>query len=135
MKASAISRTVVCAIAVCYAYGGLVHLANIAGMSGYSWASAPLKWQLLDSAYLGLDVAAVIGLVRRARWGLAAFFIAALSQIILYTLGADWVMAVPAEYLPDSGHEMSLTSLVVFHVVTLIAMCVALKLDARAFRR
>ena len=135
MNPARTSRTLVGFIAVCYAYGALVHVANIAGMSGYPWPSAPLKWQLLDGVYLILDVAVVAGLWRRARWGLVAFFVAAVSQILLYTLGAEWIMAVPANFLPEPGHAMSLTSLVLFHLTTLLIMITALKLDAEGFNR
>lgn len=121
------SRTIVLVIAVFYGYGGLVHLANMAGLSGYDWLDAPSKWQVLDLIYLSLDFVVCVGLLRGWRLAVPAFFIANLSQIALYTLGASWVMDVPAEFLP-SGHEMSLGSLVGFHLVTLVLMGVTLRL-------
>lgn len=120
------SRTIVLVIAVFYGYGGLVHVANMAGLSGYDWLDAPSKWQVLDLIYLSLDFVVCVGLLRGWRIAAPAFFIANLSQIALYTLGASWVMNVPAEFLP-SGHEMSLGSLVGFHLFTLVLMGVALR--------
>lgn len=120
-----ISRLIFIAIAVSYGYGGLVHLANIAGFSGYNWLDAPPKWQVLDVVYLGLDFVVCVGLFRGWRSAATAFFVAGVSQIVLYTLGAHWVMDVPGEFLP-SGHKMSLGSLVGFHLITLILMSYAL---------
>ena len=54
-RAQFIVRSLVYLIALTYGYGGLVHIANIAGLSGYAWVDAPLKWQLLDVVYLSLD--------------------------------------------------------------------------------
>jgi hypothetical protein len=122
---SRFSRPIILAIAVFYGYGGLVHLANMAGFSGYSWADAPTKWQVLDLLYLSMDFIVCVGLFRGWRMAVPTFFAANLSQIVLYTLGASWIMDVPAEFLP-SGHEMSLGSLVGFHLITLVLMCAAL---------
>ena len=35
-------------IAAFYAYGVLVHVRNILGMTGFEWMEAPLKWQIFD---------------------------------------------------------------------------------------
>ena len=61
------------AIAALYAYGALVHAMNMAGSSGFDWTSAPLKWQILDIAYLGLDLVVVAGFVLGRRFGFIAF--------------------------------------------------------------
>jgi hypothetical protein len=97
----------------------------MAGFSGYSWADAPTKWQVLDLLYLSMDFIVCVGLFRGWRMAVPTFFAANLSQIVLYTLAASWIMDVPAEFLP-SGHEMSLGSLVGFHLITLVLMCAAL---------
>ena len=31
-------------VAAFYAYGALVHVLNMAGMTGFDWLEAPLKW-------------------------------------------------------------------------------------------
>lgn len=51
-------------VAAFYAYGALVHILNIASLTGFAWSKAPLNWQVLDVVYLVLDVVVVVGLVR-----------------------------------------------------------------------
>ena len=133
-RAQFIGRSLVSLIALTYGYGGLVHIANIAGLSGYAWVDAPLKWQLLDVVYLSLDTVVFVGLLRSWRIATAAFFVASCSQIVLYTVGAQWIMAVPAEFLPTPGHEMSLSFLVGYHLVVLAMMVISLKLQSLATR-
>ncbi|MDF1765504.1 MAG: hypothetical protein P1V29_03865 [Gammaproteobacteria bacterium] len=120
------SRALLLLIAIFYAYGGIVHLANMLGMAGYDWMTGPFKWRVLDVVYLMLDATVAIGLVARWKVAYLAFFTAATSQIILYTIGANWIMTVPIEFLPDTGHEMALGSLVTFHVVTLVLMALSM---------
>jgi len=43
-------------------------------------------------------------------------------------------MAVPAEFLPTPGHEMSLSFLVGYHLVVLAMMVISLKLQSLATR-
>jgi hypothetical protein len=51
-----VCKLVLWVIAAFYACGALVHLLNMAGFSGFDWRTAPLKWQVLDIAYLDLLV-------------------------------------------------------------------------------
>jgi hypothetical protein len=60
-------------VAAFYAYGALVHILNIASLTGFSWPEAPSKWQVLDIGYLLVDMVVVVGLVRRSWIGIAAF--------------------------------------------------------------
>ena len=106
-------------VAVFYAYGALVHVLNMAGLSGFDWLSAPFKWQVLDVVYLLLDVAVCAGLWRRSRISIYAFYFAALSQILLYTLLRGWIMDVPEAFAIAPDQDSYLTLLVVFHVITL----------------
>ena len=131
-RAQFLGRLLVYIIAFTYGYGGLVHIANMAGLSGYSWVDAPLKWQILDVVYLSLDAVVFVGLLRSWRVATAAFFVASSSQIFLYTVGAHWIMTVPAEFLPIPGHEMSLNFLVGYHLVALAMMVISLKLRGLA---
>ncbi len=120
-----LSRLVFYTVAAFYAYGALVHILNMASLTGFAWPAAPLKWQVLDIVYLVLDVTVVAGLLRGAWVGIAAFYCAALSQIALYTLFRGWVLDVP-EPFQRSGDDLAyLDGLVTFHVVTCVAMCVA----------
>ncbi|MFK7861183.1 MAG: DUF2147 domain-containing protein [Granulosicoccus sp.] len=113
-------------IATAYAYGAAVHVANITGSSGFDWHQAPLRWQALDVIYLVLDVCVVWGLIFRIRTGLIVFAIAAMSQIVLYTVFRDWVLDVPPAFVPSMEEQAYLSKLVAFHVVTLAAVMFAL---------
>jgi len=112
-------------VAAFYAYGALVHILNIASLTGFAWSEAPHKWQVLDVVYLVLDVLVVVGLLRGAWIGVAAFFLAALSQIALYTLFRHWVLNVPEVFQRSAEDLAYLDGLVVFHVVTCLAMGMA----------
>ena len=105
-----------------YLYGASVHVANMAGMTGFDWSQAPVKWQALDIIYLALDVLVVIGLVFYQRLGLSCFAVAAISQIVLYTALRSWIVDVPAEFAPSPDQLGYLNKLVSFHVVTLVAV-------------
>ena len=81
-----IAKVILWGVAGFYAYGAVVHVMNMAGLNGFDWLRAPLKWQVLDVVYLILDVLVAVGLVLGWRAGYLAFFVAALSQIVLYTV-------------------------------------------------
>ncbi|MEM7570320.1 MAG: hypothetical protein AAF337_11035 [Pseudomonadota bacterium] len=119
-------RFVFWTVAAFYAYGATVHVLNMLSLTGFDWFDAPLKWQVLDVVYLILDVTVVIGLVRRMRIGVLAFFSAALSQIVLYTALRDWVLDVPDAFRPGAEQVAYLDTLVIFHIVTCVAMSVAI---------
>jgi hypothetical protein len=112
-------------VAAFYAYGALVHILNIASLTGFSWPEAPSKWQVLDIGYLLVDMVVVVGLVRRSWIGIAAFFLAAISQIALYTVFRDWVLNVPEVFQRSAEDLAYLDGLVVFHVVTCLVMAMA----------
>ena len=61
MASNLIGKIIIWAVALFYTYGALVHIMNILGLSGFDWAGAPLKWQLLDIVYLFLDVVVAVG--------------------------------------------------------------------------
>ena len=113
-------------VAAFYAYGALVHVANMLSLTGYDWSDAPAKWQILDIVYLALDICVAVGLGLRWRASIAAFYVAALSQIALYTIGRAWVLDVPDAFRPPPDAAGYLDGLVAFHVVSLGAVTVAL---------
>jgi hypothetical protein len=113
-------------VSVFYAYGAAVHVANMLGWTGFDWRHAPLKWQALDVVYLVLDVIVAAGLWRAARSAVVAFFVAAVSQIALYTVGRSWILDVPANFAPAPDQIGYLDGLVAFHFVTLFAVSGAL---------
>ncbi len=125
-------RAVCVGLAGFYAYGALVHVLNMASLTGFFWPEAPRKWQGLDIAYLALDLVVVIGLIRGSRLGITAFFCAALSQIALYTLGRDWVLDVPEAFQRSAGDLAYLDGLVLFHLLSCLAMGGALWRHRRA---
>ena len=130
------ARGIVWVVALFYAYGALVHILNMLGMNGFAWSSAPLKWKVLDIVYLVVDVIVVSGMILRWTIGFVAFYIAAVSQIVLYTVFRDWIIDVPARYSVPPEKLSYLTSLVAFHVVTLCLVTFAIYVaHNKAFER
>ena len=113
-------------IAIFYLYGAAVHVFNILGLSGFDWREAPLKWQVLDVVYLIIDLIVVVGLILSWKIGFIAFYVAAISQIILYTVFREWIIDVPPEYSVSDEQRDYLTSLVIFHCATFILLTWAL---------
>lgn len=121
-------------IAAFYACGAFVHVANMLGWTGIDWLNAPLKWQVLDVAYLLIDCVVVWGMVLCPRIGLIALVVAATSQIVLYTVFRHWILDVPAEFAPTPDEASYLTTLVAFHLVTLLVIGTASFWGAEACR-
>lgn len=96
-------------------------------MTGLEWRSAPVKWQALDVLYLIIDVVVVVGLPLSWKAGYVAFYLAALSQIVLYTAFRGWIVDVPPEFAVSDEQRSYLTGLVVFHRVTLMLVTAALR--------
>ena len=119
-------------VALFYAYGAVVHVLNMLSLSGFDWQSAPVKWQALDIMYLVLDVIVVAGLLLSWKAGYAAFYLAAVSPIILYTAFRGWITDVPPEFAVTDEQRSYLTGLVVFHCVTIVLVTVALKIRSVA---
>lgn len=117
-------------VALFYAYGTVVHILNMLSLTGFDWRAAPLKWQTLDVVYLILDAIVVIGVFLGWKVGYAAFYLAAVSQVFLYTVFRDWIINVPSEFAVTSEQRSYLTTLVIFHCVTLVLMTAALKFRA-----
>ena len=124
-----VAKIILWVVAAFYAYGAVVHILNMAGFAGFDWLRAPLKWQVLDVVYLILDVAVVVGLVLGWRLGYFAFFTAAVSQILLYTVFRAWIIDVPAEFARPPEEVRYLDSFVVFHIVTIALVGVAIWLQ------
>ena len=120
------STWILAIVSAFYAYGALVHVLNMLSLTGFDWSNAPPKWQALDVVYLLLDVAVCIGLVRRQRLSIYAFYLAGFSQVVLYTALRGWIMDVPEPYTITSEQDDYLTGLVIFHLVTLAAVSFAL---------
>lgn len=101
-------------LAVIYTFAAIVHAGNILGFGEMPWAEAPLAWQLGDIFYLIVDTIAAIGLFMLRPWGVAAFLLAAFSEMLLFTLVPEWFVLRPE-------HETLLRSFVIYH---LVAVCI-----------
>lgn len=112
-------------LAAFYLYGAGVHVANVAGWTGFDWLSAPLKWQILDAAYLALDLAVVAGLLAQRHWGVLLLIVAASSQILLYTGFRHWVLDVPLAFEVSPSDAAYLDHLILFHAVCLVAVAIS----------
>lgn len=112
-------------IALFYLYGAIVHIANMASLTGFPWMSAPLKWQILDIVYLIIDVAVVVLLFLRPKISVLLIVIAATSQIVLYTIGRAWIVVVPEPFQPAPEDLSYLNGLIGFHIISLVALALS----------
>ena len=127
---ASLARSCILIIAAFYTYGAAVHVMNMLSLTGFDWASSPVKWQVLDWVYLLLDVIVAIGLVLNWTIGFVSFFCAAISQIVLYTVFRTWIVDVPAAFQRSSEELAYLDTLVIFHCVTIVVMIVCLSVSS-----
>ena len=99
-------------LAVIYAFAAMVHIGNMLGFGELPWAQAPLSWRIGDIGYAILDTVAAVGLFMLKPWGVAAFIIAAISEILLFTFVPDWFVLKPE-------HLTLLRGFVVYHMVAI----------------
>jgi hypothetical protein len=102
-------------VAVAFALGALIHVFNIAGITGFDWSAAPAKWQALDIVYLVLDLVVVVGVVTKRAIGWMAFIAASASQIVLHTALRPWLLDVPADFALGAEHQGYMDMLVTVH--------------------
>ena len=121
-----LSAAILAVVTAFYAYGALVHVLNMLGLGGFDWSAAPLKWQVLDAVYLAIDLLVCVGLFRRFRPSVYAFYVAALTQIGLYTVLRSWITDVPETFALTPEKVSELSSLVAFHAICLILVSAAL---------
>jgi hypothetical protein len=99
-------------LAVIYAFAAILHIGSVLGLGRVPFAEAPLSWQLSDIFYGIVDTIAAIGLFRLRPWGVAAFLVAAISEILLFTLVPHWFVVEP-------GQLTMLRGFVVYHVIAI----------------
>ena len=92
--------------------GGQMNQSHMTGLGGGAWDSVPLAWRAADVVYAILGMAVVIGLWRQRAWGVVAFLLAALSQIVLYG-------AFAGLFALSAADEKGLSVMIAFHVVAL----------------
>lgn len=102
-------------IAITYAYGGTVHVANLLGLGPEVPADRAGLFRAFDIYFLILDAVAAVGLWRGTRIGLAAFVVAAASQLVMYTGFGDF-------FATNEMMRSQLNGLLAYHVVTVTAM-------------
>ena len=127
-----LAQCVLWLMALFYLYGASVHFLNMLSLTGFSWPDAPRKWQVLDMAYLILDSLVVVGILMNRRFGFIAFYLAAVSQIILYTVFQHWILDVPEAFAVADEQRAALTAMVYFHVATLVLVTAALRVRHQA---
>ncbi|MEM9537623.1 MAG: hypothetical protein AAGA40_18360 [Cyanobacteria bacterium P01_E01_bin.45] len=126
MSLQKLNTTVLVLVTVFYAYGALMHVLNMLGLAGFDWLAAPVKWQILDAVYLALDLLVCVGLSRRFRPSVYAFYGAALTQIGLYTVLRSWITDVPEAFALSSKQASDLNFLVAFHAICLLLVSASL---------
>ena len=127
-----VASIIVGVVALFYAYGATIHVLNMLSLTGFDWATLPLKWQVLDVVYLILDMVVVLGLVLGWKIGYVAFYLAALSQVVLYTLLGGWIVDVSPEFSVSDEQRSYLTGLVVFHILTLVLVTASVRVRSTA---
>ncbi|GJL51918.1 MAG: hypothetical protein NPIRA01_31450 [Nitrospirales bacterium] len=61
-----------------------------------------------------------------------AFYLAALSQILLYTLLRDWIVDISPKFAVSDEQWSYFTGLVVFHILTLVLVTVGVRVRSTA---
>jgi hypothetical protein len=80
-----------------YGFAAILHIGSILGLGRIPFTDAPLSWQLSDIFYGLVDTIAAFGLFQQKTWGIAAFFVAAISEILLFTLVPHWFVVEPEQ--------------------------------------
>jgi hypothetical protein len=99
-------------LSVIYAFAAVLHIGSILGFGRTPFEEAPLSWQLSDIFYGIVDTIAAVGLCRQKSWGIAAFFVAAVSEILLFALVPHWFVVEPSQLAMLRGF-------IVYHVIAL----------------
>jgi hypothetical protein len=111
-------------LAVIYAFAAVMHIGSILGFGRTPFADAPLSWQLSDIAYGVIDTIAAIGLWQQKFFGIAAFFVAAISEILLFTLVPEWFVVEPEQLTMLRGF-------VAYHLVAIAIYFVLRRIGVR----
>ena len=102
-------------IAITYAYGGMVHVANLLGLGPEVPADRAGLFRAFDIYFLVLDAVAAVGLWRGKRIGLVAFVVATASQLVMYAGFGDFFAA-------NEMMRAQLNGLLAYHVVAVTGM-------------
>jgi len=111
-------------LSIIYAFAAVLHIGSILGFGRTPFDEAPLSWQLSDIFYGVIDTIAAVGLYQQKFWGIAAFFVAAISEILLFSLVPDWFVVEPEQLTMLRGF-------IAYHVVALSIYFVLRHLDIK----
>jgi hypothetical protein len=111
-------------LATVYAFAAILHIGSVVGLGRVPFEDAPLSWQVSDIFYGVLDTIVAIGLFKMRPWGVIAFFIAAISEILLFTLVPEWFVVEP-------GQLTMLRGCVVYHLVAITIYFVLRRMEGR----
>jgi hypothetical protein len=111
-------------LAVIYGFAAILHIGSVVGLGRVPFEEAPLSWQLSDIFYGVVDTIAAIGLFKNRPWGIAAFFVAAISEILLFTLVPEWFVVEPAQLTMLRGF-------VVYHIVAISLYFILRRIEKR----
>jgi hypothetical protein len=104
-------------LALIYAIAAIMHIGSILGLGRMPFGDMPVAWQLSDIAYGIIDTIAAIGLWQQKNWGIAAFLLAAGSEIVLFVFVPEWFTSDPAELTMLRGF-------VVYHLIAITTFSV-----------
>ncbi|MCG8376500.1 MAG: hypothetical protein MI702_08445 [Chlorobiales bacterium] len=99
-------------LATIYALAATMHIGSILGFGRIPFEEAPFSWQVTDYFYGVLDSIAAVGLFLLRPWGVAAFLVAAVSEILLFTFAADWLVVTPEQMFMLRGF-------IVYHLIAI----------------
>lgn len=101
-------------------YGAIVHIGNMAGLTGTPWLSTPLLWRSLDIALLIFNVVAAIALWWGLSWSVPLVFSGIfLLQVVPYTLLRSHFILKPED-------AQTLNSLLITEILLLAVFAVLL---------
>lgn len=81
--------------------------------------------------YFPIDCIVAFGVPLRWVVSDVCFFLAALSQVVLYSAGFSWIMDVPESVRPSPMEMEHLQMMIPFHVVTMCIMVAILLFEKR----
>jgi hypothetical protein len=116
-------------LALLLAFGALVHVGNVLGLSGRPWLETPVLWRAMDVVLLLFNVVVGIGLWAKTSWAVISFVGGiVLLQIVPYTL-------FKRHFIETTEHTTTLEGMVVFWVVILVLLAGLLIWKGRASQR
>ena len=100
-------------LAVIFVWTALVHFANLLGFGEKPWGEMPFAWRAGDVVYAIVDTAVVIGLWKRATWGVILFLLAITSQFVIYTAFIEF-------FAFTSEHRQTINGLLASEAILLV---------------